>query len=255
MSTRFRAEPVMRPLQSTATGVHLLRLVAMILLLASVLSGCEKAVYHGVLASNGGYITSDFVEIVSEETVDGLTVRRVRASCDEDPSSYGEWLELDGYYGSQGAELMSALLPDLAICREGDDPDHYIWVALNGQGGTVMDGVLIGRLLRQHRVEAGLTWGQSCRASCAGAFLGAESRFMYGDASLHFNVPFEASYERSIDCADKNEWGELRDYTSEMLEQVVASALLKDMLEECENPAGRMFNRTAAQSLGLLSEE
>lgn len=245
----------MRPLHRTATGMHLLRLVAAILLLASVLSGCEKEVYHTILASNAGFISSDFVEIVSEETVDGLTVRRVRARCDNDSTSYEEWLELDGYYGSQGAGLLAALLPDLSTCNEGDDTDHHTWVTLNGQGGTVMDGVLIGRLLRRHGVEAGLTWGQSCRASCAGAFLGAESRFMYGDASLHFNVPFEASYERSIDCTDKNEWDALRDYTSEMLEQVVASELLNGISEECENPAGRLFNRASAQSIGLLSEE
>ena len=53
----------------------------------------------------------------------------------------------------------------------------------------------------------------------------------------------------------KNEWDALRDYTSEMLEQVVASELLNGISEECENPAGRLFNRASAQSIGLLSEE
>ena len=245
----------MRQLHRIATGVHLPRIVAMGLLLASVLSGCEKAVHHGILASNAGYITSDFVEIVSEETVDGLTVRRVRASCDEDPTSYDEWLELDGYYGNQGAELLAQLLPDLSNCSEGDDSHDHIGVTLNGQGGAVIDGAVIGRLLRQHRVETVITWGQSCRASCAGAFLGAESRLMYGDASLLFNTPFEARFEKSIDCTNKNQWDELRNYTSEMLEQVVASALLNDISGECENSAGRTFDQATASSLGLLSAE
>jgi len=78
---------------------------------------------------------------------------------------------------------------------------------------------------------------------------------MHGDASLHFNVPFDASFERSIDCADQNEWDALRDYTSEMLKQAVSTELLNDISEECENSAGRTFDQAAASSLGLLSAE
>jgi len=245
----------MRQLHGICPRTHSLSLGAKILLLALLLVGCEREVYHGVLASNAGYITTDSVQIVSEETVDGLTVRRVRTSCEEEPSSYEEWLELDGYYGDKGAELLAALLPDLDVCELENETDRHAVAIMNGKGGRVTDGASIGSLLRQHGVEAILTWGQSCRASCAGAFLGASSRVMYGDSSLHFNVPFEASFEKSVDCADSEEWGELTAYVREMLDENIASALLENISKECDTPAGRAFNSTAAIGMGLASED
>lgn len=253
MFIRFSPELEMRHLASSSPNFYSLLLRFALFSSALMLAGCEKEVHHSILASRGGF-TDNSIEIISTETIDGLTVRRVRSSCDDDTSSVGEWLELDGYYGDKSADFLATLLPDLdGFCGPEGDTDLPPVAFMNGKGGRVMDGISIGRLLRQNGVEAGLTWGQSCRASCAGAFLGASSRWMHGDSSLHFNVPFEASFEKSVDCSDSEEWGELTDYAHEMLAEGVARALLDDIWEECDTQAGRAFKSTAALGIGVLS--
>ena len=252
MFIRFSPELGMRHLGRSSPKFYSLSLRFALLSLALMVGGCEKEVRHSILGSHG-YFKNNSVQIVSKETVDGLTVRRVRLSCDDGTSSFEEWLELDGYYGDKSAEFLAALLLDLDACETEGDTDPIPIVFMNGKGGRVMDGISIGRLLRQNGVEAVITWGQSCRASCAGAFLGASSRFMYGDSSLHFNVPFEASFEKSVDCSDSEKWGELSDYAHEMLEEGVARALLDDIWEECDTQAGRAFKSTAASGIGVLS--
>ena len=234
--------------------------ISLSLILGSLVSlpGCERRVQHSFLGSQASF-AAPHVEILSQVEVDGLVIRKVESSCYVGEGNWGKsnghHLELSGYFGAGSEEILTKMLMGFKQCENDEGALEPISIFLNGGGGRVTDGMALGRLFRFHGVITALTFGQVCEASCAGAFLGGASRYLWGDDSLlSFNAPFAARNEKAVECSGHEQSRALEAYAAEMLAEKAAKELIASTLRYCDSRKGMFLNHEAAASLGLLTD-
>jgi ATP-dependent protease ClpP protease subunit len=93
-------------------------------------------------------------------------------------------------------------------------------VRLNSPGGSVLDSMAIGRLLRQHRMTAEVKPGFVCNSACVFIYAGAVAREgHFGKIGIHqpyFEVPQQAVQAGTIKNSYAIMLGDMRSYLREM---------------------------------------
>lgn len=233
-----------------------MRALLTIFVAAILLSGCAATgPFHSVLGSDSGWSGAN-VTVHLDASVSGLRIRHVSKPCSDPKNSSGRWdhLELDGFIGPDSTKAVELLLPKMQYCvnRKGyqvTSPTVY----LNSAGGLLVDGFEMGRLFREHQVFAILTQGQVCASACATAFTGAFVRVMEFDSQLMFHAPYLQITSRSIDCSDRGQVGDLRDYFVEMLNEAEGAFLHERTMDYCSQTDGWVLNSDAANLFGLAN--
>lgn len=232
-------------------GMHFKTLL--VVFSSSLILSCDTTVNHVVLASDA-WLSRDNIQIVSQERTDGLTLRHVLWDCPEGYVGKQNQLEFDGYFGDKSAQRVNNLLDLIEPCSNDVGDTLQTLATLNGRGGDFLDGASIGHAFREHNVKTHLLFGQTCKASCAAAFLGGINAEMSDDTALSVYVPFEAQYEASLDCANPSEITEVKQYLSSMLMEPAAAQFMKVLEADCLVSKGQTFDQDKARNLGLAMD-
>ena len=219
------------------------------------LYGCSTPHYQ-ILGTTYGYSNPQKLEltVLLDARVGNLRVRHVRRKHSQCNSGYIEHLELDGAIGPDSTAAMEKLLNRVARCQT-DSAGNWLstTVYLNSGGGLLRDGFRLGKLFREHQVHTIITGGQRCSSSCAIAFLGGYWRQMAADAQLLFHAPYVHLDQRSIDCSDSGQVGELKKYYVSVLNQSDGEFLHQRTMDYCSVSSGWSLNRDAADLFNITN--
>lgn len=214
--------------------------------------------HHKILDSSYGFSDSSY-RILLDAKIDKLRIRHVRMDDEQCVSGYYEHLEISGEIGPDSTEAIGRLLPQLAKCMNEKGIHIVSSVFLSSAGGRLSDGFALGKLFRQYKMQTIITGGQTCASSCAIAFLGGEYRRMYHDAKLMFHAPYTTSGFRSpygglsIDCSDRGQVAELKNYYYSVLGGKDGDFLLNRTMSYCSSSSGWTLNSGAAKLLGIIN--
>jgi hypothetical protein len=215
-------------------------------------SSLEPTPFHTVLGSDRGWRISG-LQILLDAQIDKLRVRRVRIPDNDCVVGYREHLEIAGEIGPDSTAAIARLLPQLSRCNNVHTGVHVVnAVYLSSGGGYLSDGYALGELFKKYSVQTVVDNQQICASSCAIAFLGGRFRTMSGSAKLMFHAPYIGN-RLAIDCTDRGQVSELRNYYESVLGENDANFLLDRTLSYCSASSGWTLNADGAKLFGLTS--
>lgn len=206
---------------------------------------------HNIIGSDGwGF--SQRSEVLLDVIIDDLRIRHVRLFDNVGCSNgYSEHLEIVGTIGPDSTEAIGRILPKLHKCINNEGIRIVNSIYMSSGGGLLSDGFKLGRLFRSHSTSTHITGGQYCASSCAIAFLGGDFRFMNGNARLMFHAPYITNIY-GLDCSDRGQVKDLKNYYIEMLGQEAGNYLLSRTMDHCSVSEGWTLNAHVAELFGLL---
>jgi hypothetical protein len=231
-----------------------------------LLSGCSSTPHHSIIGANGwGWnITPETnIRVIQDLQVNDLRVRQVRKNSTSCKSGYTDHLELQGPIGPDSTRILERIFDSLPKCYNEDGVEVVPTVYLASGGGRLADGFAMGNLFRKVGVQAIVPGEATCASSCAVAFLGGKWRSMGPPASLMFHAPYTLSNSSSwvygattisIDCSDRGQVADLKNYYFKMLGANDGRFLLDRTLAYCSRSEGWTINRDAARLFGLITE-
>ena len=232
--------------------MSLMSRLASLLLVSITLGACAETIQ--ISGSDGrSYKASLQPKIIRDILVDGLRIRQVRLKSETCSSGFQDSLEIDGNISEDSTATMQLILPKLAECRDKDGRRVVNIVYMNSNGGYLADGFKLGRLFRKHATQTRVTGGQTCSSACAIAFLGGDFRSMADTGKLIYHAPYTLGrLGISVDCRDRGQVSDLREYYIEMLDKKTGDFLLDRTMRYCSSSEGWTINSDAAELFGIL---
>ena len=231
----------------------LLLLIATIFTLIG-LSGCGSTPYHNIAGTTYGWDNEDGdIEIISNYQVGALQIRVVRHKNSDCISGYRDRIELNGAINKDTSFILERVFKDIDVCKAKSGTWYATPVYMNSDGGSVSDGIKIGRLFREYSVMAIIIGDQVCASSCAFAFLGAYFRQIHHNGKLLFHSPYNNGII-GIDCADKKESKWLKEYYQELIGDIEGSLLFNRTMDHCSDMTGWTVNSDSARIFGITTE-
>ena len=229
-----------------------MQFILVLLFTLFMLTGCKER--HVISGSDGwGFSASLDPEVITDVKVDDLSIRKVRRKSDTCVSGYIEHLEIHGSIGKDSTTAIGIILPQLEECRDAKGTRIVNSVYMSSGGGLLSDGFKLGRLFRANSTKTIVTGGQTCSSSCAIAFLGGVFRGMNGDGKLMYHAPYiSGNFGFGINCSDRGQVSELRNYYTEMLGEKTGMFLLDRTMQYCSSTDGWTINGDAAEIFGIL---
>ena len=124
------------------------------------------------------------------------------------------------------------------------------------------EGFTIGNLFRKVGVQAKISVEATCASSCEIAFFGAKYRRTTSESSLIFHAPYTlsnssswvySSTTASIDCSDRGQVADLKNYYIKMLGGNEGKFLLDRTLAYCSRSEGWTINQDISKLFGLTN--
>lgn len=240
---------------------------AVLMLLLSGCSSTPSTPRHSIIGANGwGWDNTPEknTKVIQDLQVNDLRVRQVRTNSTTCQSGYKDHLELQGPIGPDSTRILERIFDSLPKCIYKDDGSQIVpKVFLASGGGRLADGFAMGNLFRKVGVQAIVPGEATCASSCAIAFLGGKWRSMDPPASLMFHAPYTLSNSSSyvygattisIDCSDRGQVADLKNYYFKMLGANDGRFLLDRTLAYCSRSEGWTINRDAARLFGLITQ-
>lgn len=220
----------------------------LITIFTMLLVGCSS---YSPLGSTTTY--SRKVTVLSDVVVDGLRVRHGVWEDEKCVSGGQERLEISGTINSDSTFLLERFLKKMKKCEEVDGTFYKPFVFLDSSGGTLKDGIAMGRLFREYGTQVVLSGGHVCASACAVAFLGSPGRSIWGDdARLIFHAPYLTSGIYGTDCSDRGQVAVLEQYVTEMIGATNSDYVMERMMSYCSRNEGWTLNKDGAEAFGLL---
>jgi len=219
--------------------------------LTLLISCSSSAPFHTILGSNYGWSRSG-IQILLDAQIDKLRVRQVRMPDNDCVVGYTEHLEIAGEIGPDSTAAIARLLPQLSRCNNAQGVHVVNTVYLSSGGGYLSDGYALGELFKKYSIQTSVTNNQICASSCAIAFLGGRYRTMTGSAKLMFHAPYTGN-RLAIDCTDRGQVSELRNYYVSVLGENDANFLLDRTLSYCSANSGWTLNADGAKLFGITT--
>jgi hypothetical protein len=213
----------------------------------------------------------DDMKILNDITISDLRIRHTRAvkgkyfiDCDEGEL---EILELSGPFNSFTSKTIEKMLSDVRTCKKNQDENLRV-IHLSSGGGKLIDGMEVGRLIRENNFRTFIPNNAICASSCAIAFLGGVYRSVGFESKVLLHAPYieeKISYEEiyfrkmlqmeniGIVCA--SDMKELKDYFIEMLGEENGNFLYEQTMNFCSTNDGWVFNVDAAKLYGIDNGE
>jgi hypothetical protein len=231
-----------------------------------LLCGCFSTPRHNIIGTNGyGWdkTPETNIRIIQDLQVNDLRVRQVRKNSATCKSGYKDHIELQGPIGPDSTRILERIFDSLPKCIKENGRRVVNMVYLASGGGLLADGFTMGNLFRKVGVQAKVAGEATCASSCAIAFLGAKYREMDPEASLIFHAPYTLSNSsswvdlattKSIDCSDRGQVADLKNYYFKMLGANDGRFLLDRTLDYCSRSEGWTINRDASKLFGLTND-
>jgi len=231
---------------------------ALLLMIFIYLSGCSSiptpnqgTPFHTIAGSVIGYsFEKDDIKVISDHKIGTQQIRVVRHNNDSCVSGYQDYIELNGAINRDSSLILERVLKNIVKCKTDSDITSVTPIYMNSMGGSVRDGLMIGRIFKKYGVYANITKGQTCASSCAFAYLGAEFRLMTHDSKLLFHSPYN-NVISGIKCANKEDGKWLKDYYIEMIGTVNGVLLYDRTMDYCSKENGWVVNSDTAKIFGI----
>lgn len=234
-------------------------------LLMLLLSGCSSTPRHSIIGTGGwGWDNTPELnaKVIQDLQVNNLRIRQVRSNSTSCSSGYKDHIELQGPIGPDSTRILERIFDSLPECYNEDGIRIVPKVYLASGGGRLADGFSMGNLFRKVGVSTEVAGEATCASSCAIAFLGGKWRSMDPPATLIFHAPYTSSSSNSwfyganstsIDCSDRGQVADLKNYYFKMLGANDGKFLLDRTLAYCSQTEGWSINRDAARLFGLIT--
>jgi len=234
------------------TDLNILKKLFFVLILG-MLFGCVStpSPRHEILGTNYGW-DAEGVQVLLDARVGQLRIRHVRLANDVCVSGIQDHLEIQGAIGPDATEAVDRLLPQLHRCVDSEGTRRANHVFLSSGGGMLSDGYQMGNLFRKYQVATIITGGQQCASSCAIAFLGGSYRSMEHDALLLFHAPYVQNGV-AIDCSDRGQIDELREYYINKLGPTDGQYLYERTMSYCSATSGWTLNAGGAKLFNITN--
>ena len=211
---------------------------------------------HEILGTNYGWdINTTGLKVLLDARVGDLNIRHVSMRQPVCSSGYLHHIEMTGSIGPDSTQAMKRLLERIPDCiNQNGQVVGSLTIYMNSGGGLLEDGFEMGRLFRSvSNSRTVITGGQKCSSSCAIAFLGGNTRVMSYNSEILFHAPYMNLRGRSIDCSDKGQVGELKNYFAFVLNKKDGEFLHKRTMDYCSVSTGWILNADGARLFGLTS--
>lgn len=229
-----------------------IRWILYICAFGSLVACSSSTPWHNILGSTNGW-NSESVQVHLDAQIGKLRVRHVTIPSKDCTSGRSDHLEISGEIGPDSTASIGRLLPKLAECRNSVGTKIVNRVYLNSGGGRLADGYKLGELFRSRDVQTVVTAGQKCASACAIAFLGGRFRTMNYDALLSFHAPYLSS-GIAIDCSDRGQVEELKNYYVKFLNRSDGEFLFERTMSYCSASSGWDINKDASRLFGITTE-
>lgn len=221
-----------------------------------LLVACSSQPKTKVLGSD--WVYAEEPEIIYDARIgDNLRIRLAESRDEKCASGIHSSLEIDGEINSDTSFVVERLLEKSTECITKDNRRIVPSVYMNSKGGSVNDGLSIGRMLRKHGVSTRVINNQQCSSSCAFAFLGGTFRGISGNGRLLFHAPYRDLSSIGINaqiCENENSAQDIMDYYKEMLEPSSAKTLFDRTMSICSTETGWTVNADAAELFGITKK-
>ena len=237
--------------------MYLRKLLLLIAIISTfvTLSGCGSTPRHNIAGTTYGHnYEGDDIKIISDYMVGSLQIRVVRHNNPNCVSGYRDKIELNGSINKDTSFILERALKDIRVCKDGAGSLYATIVYMNSDGGSVADGIKIGRLFKKHAIQAIVTGDQVCASSCAFAFLGAKFRSIYHNGKILFHSPYNDGIVGGINCANKKESKFLKNYYLEMIGYDEGSLLFDRTMNYCSDRTGWTINSDTARIYGITTD-
>lgn len=208
----------------------------------------------------------DDYKILKNIQISELSIRHSRAvkgrkfvNCDK---GNRDLLEMSGPFNSFTSRSIEIIMSQVESCTKNDETGFKI-IAMTSGGGTVKDGMKVGRLIRENNFSTFVPNGL-CASSCAIAFLGGNNRKLSPMGELLLHAPYmtnqtttdERILRQIFDIEDfgiscLKEMPELKEYFIEMIGEKNGEFLYEQTMDYCSTKNGWVFNKEGAELYGI----
>jgi len=223
--------------------------IVFFILISAILFGCAPR--HSILGTDYGW-NQVGIQILVDAQIDKLKIRHVRMPNNQCVSGFQDHLEIQGEIGPDSTEAVERLLPRLHKCVDSNGTWRANAVYLSSGGGMLYDGYRMGNLFRKYHVQTVITGNQQCASSCAIAFLGGYYRRMEHNALLLFHAPYVQN-GIAIDCLDRGQVDELRDFYNSNLGSQDGQYLFERSMSYCSSTSGWTLNADGAKLFNITN--
>jgi ATP-dependent protease ClpP protease subunit len=204
------------------------------------------------------------INIVKDIKINNLIIQQVQnkptngSTCS---AGYSDSFVIKGEIGPDSSYVLEKLLSEARRCTFKYKNQVYterILVALDSNGGLLVDGIKLGKIFRSQGVLTHIKSGDMCASSCAVAFIGGNERAISGDGKLLFHSPYKnAGY--GIACISKSHAEEMKHYFIAMLDgeknTSVGQTLFERTMSYCGSAEGWIINRDAGLVYGIINQK
>jgi len=230
--------------------------ISAIFFLTSCASTDYTETWHQVLGTTYGWnVKTTGLEVLLDARVGDLKIRHVKMIDTDCASGYVHHIEMSGAIGPDSTVAMGKLLEILPDClNQNGEILKTFSVYMNSGGGLLRDGYEMGKLFRNYAAtRTVISGGQQCSSSCAIAFLGGRYRSMEHDSEILFHAPYLNISDRSIDCSDRGQVGELKEYYAFALNQKDGDFLHQRTMDYCSVSSGWILNADGTKLFGITN--
>jgi len=214
--------------------------------------------FFKLLGTKKGF-SADQTQILKDIKISNLRIRQTKITDHERCiDGFRYIIELEGRINSDATYILEKVINNTPKCINIENNKVVpILIYLNSDGGSLNDGIAIGRMFRKNFevVAVIVEDGQVCASACAIAYLGSVHRLMDERGILLFHAPYENKFG-SIICADKIEINYLKEYIVEMLSfrggKPTGERIFERMMSVCSSTNGWTLNRDAAQIYKII---
>jgi ATP-dependent protease ClpP protease subunit len=212
--------------------------------------------WHQILGTTYGWeIKNNGLEVLLDARVGDLKIRHVKTVDNDCASGYIHHIEMSGAIGPDSTVAMEKIMQTLPDClNQKGEIIKTVSIYMNSGGGLLKDGYAMGKLFRKYAASnTVVTGGQQCSSSCAIAFLGGRYRSMSYDSQLLFHAPYLNISDKSIDCSDRGQVRELKEYYAFALNQQDGDFLHRRTMDYCSVSSGWILNADGAKLFGVTN--